>query len=149
MDLCKFCDNISIDLINGHVTKKNIYGKIYDLHYSDSENDIIIFNKKKIYIIFHLNKDLTEKIEFINNKLYFVLRDIVDIIKNYYESNITHMQYKELLNFIKNNKNVPFNYPLKIKKKYLFLEKEDRYFNGFIQINENTYKLKLGNINFI
>ena len=93
---------------------------MYDLHYSDSENEIIIFNKKKIYIIFLINKDLTEKIEFINNKSYFVLRDIIDIIKNYYESNITHMQYNEILNFIKNNKNIPFNYPMKIKKNIYF-----------------------------
>ena len=53
------------------------------------------------------------------------------------------MDYKAILYFIKNNKNISYECPTKIKKKYLFINYENKYFNGFTHINDIVYKLEL------
>ena len=51
------------------------------------------------------------------------------------------MEYNTILEFIKNNKHIPYEKPNEIKKKYLFLNEDKKNVNGFTYIGDNTYKL--------
>ena len=142
MVFSSFIDTISMDIVSGNITRRDTYGKMHELQEFDKE--IIVFNGKNLSIQFPLTNGITETINYINNKSYFFLNDITEIIENYYNSYITHMEYKALLDFIRNNKNVSFDNPSKIKKKFLFLNNENKNFNGFTHVNETIYKLELG-----
>ena len=95
MVFSNFIDNISMDIVSGHITRKDIYGKIYELNEFDKE--IIVFRGDKISIQFPVNNNITETKNYINNKPYFFLKDIIEIIEEYYNTYITHIEYKTLL----------------------------------------------------
>jgi len=142
MVFSNFVQNMSMNIITDTMYKKDIYGKIHELQ--ESDNEIIAFKGKTINIQFPLTDGITETIEYTNNKPFFFVSDITEIIKNYYDSYIEHMEYKAILDFIKKNNHIPYEKPNEIKKKFLFLNEEKKNFNGFTYISDNTYKLDLG-----